>query len=72
MTKKPNTEEQKKAHKEAVLKRVEDAVHNLLYHDRVEDKEISSELLFSLIGSRDVSTADIINTFAKELRKEVE
>ena len=60
-----------KQQKEIVKKKVEDCVHDLLYNSRKEDKELSSELLFSLIGSKIISTSEIINAFAKELRKEV-
>ena len=67
---KPNLDKLKKKQKETILKYTEDAVHNLLYHDRVEDKEISSALIFELLGSKDITTSEIINTFAKELRKE--
>ena len=59
--------------KATVLKKVEDVVHDLLYNDRKEDKELSSEKLFDLLDDKSiVSTADIINAFARELRKEVE
>jgi len=67
---KPNLDKLKKKQKETILKYTEDAVHNLLYHDRAEDKEISSALIFELLGSKDITTSEIINAFAKELRKE--
>lgn len=73
MPPKRKTKEQLEAgQKELVLKVVEDAVHNFLYNDRKEDKKLSAEALFNYIDSNIVSTGDIVNTFARELRREVE
>lgn len=70
-SKKPTQDELDKQTRSLVLSKVEDIVHDLLYKDRLEDKTLSSAQLFSYINSNLVSTSDIINTFARELRKEV-
>lgn len=58
---------------EAILVRVDEAVQKLLFSDREEDKEVSSSLIFEMLGDKSIiSTADIIKRFASALRKEVE
>lgn len=71
VSKKPTQDELDKQTRSLVLSKVEDIVHDLLYKDRLEDKTLSSAQIFSYINSNLVSTSDIINTFARELRKEV-
>lgn len=71
VSKKPTQDELDKQTRSLVLSKVEDIVHDLLYKDRLEDKTLSSAQLFTYINSNLVSTSDIINTFARELRKEV-
>lgn len=59
--------------KAAILDRVDQCVEKLLYSDREEDKEVSSAMLFEMLGDKSViNTLDIIKRFASALRKEVE
>ena len=57
--------------RELVFDTIKDLVHDFLYHDRKEDKELSSETLWKLLTDKEVTTADIINIFARELRREI-
>lgn len=64
--------------KTQVLSEVQKAVHHFLYDTRSPEADptvisnISTIQLFQLIQNKTVTTSDIINTFAKELRREVE
>ena len=59
--------------KAAILDRVDQCVEKLLFSDREEDKEVSSAMLFEMLGDKSIiNTSDIIKRFASALRKEVE
>ena len=65
-------EEVEAKQREIVFNTVTDMVHDFLYHGRKDDPELSEDLLFALLETQVVTTSDIINTFARELRREVE
>lgn len=64
-------EEADKQAKEIILSEVDKLVHDILYTNR-EASEVSSIRLFQLLGNKYITTSDLINRFARELRKEVE
>jgi hypothetical protein len=70
MEKKIQEEDILREAKEHILECTRECVHTLLYGSEIKYKELSAIYIFSLIDSREITTQDIINTFAKELRKE--